>query len=127
MSDDTAQFEAIAPTLRWMPKVIRENLSPKAAWTVIVVVFLAGAWFTREVTQRESLQRANTAMQLQQSAQLKVSQDQNDHLAQLDTKLAVLLEKIDNIGHRVDEQQSRWDRVEEGADIPIPKVNKKHK
>ncbi len=119
INDDTAKFEAIAPTLRWMPKVIRENLSAKAFWSIFWVTatatFSAGAWFTREITQREALQSANLDMKL-------VSREQTDHLAQIDTKLAVLLEKVDDIGHRVDEQQARWDRAEEGAEMRVPKL-----
>lgn len=125
MNDDTAKFEAIAPTLRWMPKVIRENLSAKAVWTVIATVFVAGAWFTREVTQREGLQAANEALKIQQDAQMRLAQDQTQHLAALDTKLAVLLEKVEDISQRESDQQLRWDRVEEGAEIPIARLKQR--
>lgn len=125
MSDETAQFEAIAPTLRWMPKVIRENLSPKAAWVVIITVFAAGAWFTREITQREGLQAANEALKVQQETLFRIGQDQSQHLAQLDMKLAVLLEKVEDISQRETDQQLRWDRVEEGAEIPISRLKQR--
>lgn len=125
MSDDTAQFEAIAPTLRWMPKVIRENLSAKAVWTIIATAFVAGGWLTREITQREGLQTANESLKAQQDAQLKVAQDQSQHLAQLDTNLAVLREKVEDISQRENDQQLRWDRVEEGAEIPISRLKQR--
>lgn len=124
MSDDTANFEAIAPTLRWMPKVVRENLSPKAVWSIILAVFAAGSWIARESGQRMALEHANTDLQISQAAQIKATQELTTTVNQINTTLASIKTRVDDIGEQVDTQGRKWERVESAAEIRVPRRKK---
>jgi hypothetical protein len=122
MIDDTAKFEAIAPSLRWMPKWVRENLSPRAVWTVIGLAFTSGGWIAHESGSRMALEHANADLRQSQTDQIKATQDLNSTVVELNTKVAVLLTKVDDIGDRVDEQARKWERVEDTAEtFRVPK------
>src|ERR1700761_515914 len=95
MNDDTAKFEAIAPTLRWMPKWIRENLSPRAAWTIIVFVFTCGGYITHEAASRMELEHRLQDQQERQNEQIAATKELSTTVTQLNMNVAVLVTKAD--------------------------------
>jgi hypothetical protein len=121
VNDDTAKFEAIAPTLRWMPKWIRENLSPRAAWTIIVFTFTCGGYIAHEASSRFELERRLEDEQQRQDEQVKATKELASTVNQLNMNVAVLVTKVDDIGQRVDEQAEKWQRVESAAEIRVPR------
>lgn len=125
MSDDTAQFEAIAPTLRWMPKWVRQNASAKAVWSVVLAVFGAGSWIAHESGQRMALEHANADLQRSQTAQIEATLELSRSVKQIDTNLTMVMTRLEDIGKQVDSQQAKWERVESAAEIPVPRHRKK--
>lgn len=124
MTDDTAKFEAIAPTLRWMPKIVRENLTAKTVWSVVLAVFTAGGWIAHESAQRVALEHANTDLQRSQAAQIEAIKELTTTVNQINTTVASIKTRVDDIGEQVDTQGRKWERVESAAEIRIPRRNK---
>lgn len=132
-TEETAKFEALAPTLRWMPRWVRENLSPRAVWWLLTAIVSCTTWITRETIHGADLERANIQLKSSQEAsvhELNTSvHELNVSVHELDTKVAVMLTKVDDIGHRVDEQQEKWDLAEDTAEhfhVPRRKEHKQH-
>ena len=124
MNDDTAKFEQIAPTLRWMPKWVRENLSPRAAWAVLFAAFTAGGWITHESGQRVALEHANADLQRSQEAQVEATKELATSVKNIDNNLTMVMTRLEDIGKQVDSQQRKWEHVESAAEIRIPRHRK---
>jgi hypothetical protein len=123
-ASDTAKFEAIAPTLRWMPKFVRENLSAKTVWTVGLAVFGAGSWIAHETGARVALEHANADLKASAAAQVQAIKELTTTVNQINTTVASIKTRVDDIGEQVDTQGRKWERVESAAEIRIPRRNK---
>lgn len=123
-ASDTAKFEAIAPTLRWMPKWVRQNASANAVRAVLVAVFGAGSWIAHETGARVALEHANADLQRSQAAQIEAIKELTTTVNQINTTVASIKTRVDDIGEQVDTQGRKWERVESAAEIRIPRRNK---
>lgn len=121
---DTAKFEAIAPKLRWMPKWVWQNASAKAVWSVLLAVFGAGSWIAHETGERVALEHANAELQKSQAAQIEASKELAAMVNQINTTVASIKTRVDDIGEQVDTQGRKWERVESAAEIRIPRRKK---
>lgn len=119
-SSDTAKFEAIAPTLRWMPKWVRQNASANAVRAVLVAVFGAGSWIAHETGARVALEHANADLQRSQTAQVDATKELTVTVNQINMNLASIKTRLDDIGEQVDTQGRKWERVESAAEIRVP-------
>lgn len=124
MSDDTAKFEAIAPTLRWMPKWVRENASAKTVWSVLIATFTAGSWIAHETGARVALEHANGDAKEALVAQVQATKELTVTVNQINTTLASIKTRVDDIGEQVDTQGRKWERVESAAEIRVPRRKK---
>lgn len=124
MTDDTAKFETIAPTLRWMPKWVRENLSPRAVWSVLAAVFTAGGWIAHESGQRVALEHANSDSKEALAAQVQATKELTVTVNQINTNLTKVSTRLEDIGQQVDAQGRKWERVESAAEIRVPRRKK---
>lgn len=123
-ASDTAKFEAIAPTLRWMPKFVRENLSANAVYALAGLLVTATAWVANETGQRKALEHSNSEVQKAQAAQIEAAKELTATVNQINTTVASIKTRVDDIGEQVDTQGRKWERVESAAEIRIPRRNK---
>lgn len=122
--NDTAKFEAIAPTLRWMPKFVRENLSANAVYTLAGFLVTATAWVANETGQRQVLEHSNSDLQKAQVAQVDATKQLTATVNEINMTLTKVSTRLEDIGEQVDSQQRKWERVESAAEIRVPRHKK---
>jgi len=105
----TAVLKRYAPGWAWL----RENFKLPAILTLAGVFVAAGSWIW---SQHAALER------------LEGREDPQPHLERIEAKLGTILEaqaamhqQLADFGRRIDEQQRKWDRVEEVAESRIPR------
>lgn len=116
--DTTTTLKRIAPGFAWLPRVLREHLTPRAVWTAVagiwtLLVALSSAGLT--VYMHSAVQEKDI---LQLKEGVKKFDDQASALQGISTQLAVLDSKVDNISHEVDHQREWRERIEQQAEAP---------
>lgn len=116
--DTTTTLKRIAPGFAWLPRFLREHLTPRAAWTAALafwtlIVALSSAGLT---VYLHSAGDGKDITQLQES--VKKLEDQGSALQGIATQLAVLNSKVDNISSEVEHQREWRDRIEQQAEAP---------
>lgn len=119
--NETPDFESTtqvlarrAPGLAWIPKVVRDNLSPKALWSsllalVIAIGYVLNAQHSINQLKDESVQGRQSVSKLQEQVGL---------LHEIDTQLKVMNTKVDAIAAEVDRQRQWRERIEAVAETP---------
>lgn len=118
----TTAVNKYAPGLAWIPRVVRDKLSPAAVGSAITALaigigYVVSAQHDLKNAQRDIRQLHDTVGDLQR---------QSDSLHKIETQLAVVISKMDDIGTEVDRQRARWDRVEGIAEAP-PHANRRRR
>lgn len=105
----TTVLRQLAPGWAW----VRQNFTLPAMLAIGALVASSTSWIW---AQHVSLTR------------LEAREDPKPHLERIEARLGQILEKqaamgqqLADFGRRVDEQQHKWDRVEEVAEIRIPR------
>lgn len=110
--------------LRWMPKWVRENLSPKAVWIVLAAAFTSGSWIARENGRDMALQHETADTRAIAVAQVQATKELTVTVNQINMNLAEVKTRLEDIGKQVDSQQAKWERVESAAEIRVPRRKK---
>lgn len=110
----TAVLERVAPGLAWLPKVLRDRLTPAVLGSAvtalaIAIAFVVNAQADMRNAQRDIHQLNDTVAE--QQKQLNV-------LHEINTKLVVMNVKIDTIANEVDRQREWRERIESAAELP---------
>jgi len=100
--------------LGWLPRGLRGHLTPAALGSALTALCIAigyavNAQHDFRNAQRDIRQLYDTVGDLQR---------QSDLLHKIDTQLAVMSAKVDDIANEVDRQRARWDRVDSVAESP---------
>lgn len=110
----TSFLKRRAPGLAWIPKVVRDNLSPKALGGAIAALVVAiGYVLTAQHNIGAAKDAAEEAKRSVTDLQQKLSV-----LNEIDKKLAVMSNKVDTIAADVDRLRGWQERVEEVAERP---------
>lgn len=107
-----------------MPKWVRENASAKTVWSVLLAVFGAGSWIAHETGARVALEHANGDAKEALVAQVQATKELTVTVNQINTTLASIKTRVDDIGEQVDTQARKWERVESAAEIRVPRRKK---
>ncbi len=113
MSDDsptdwestTAVLARRAPGLAWLPRALRDRLTPAALGAAVTALGLAIAYVGNA---QHNINRLNETVAGQQR--------QLDLLKGIETQLAVMIGKVDTIATEVDRQRAWRERIEEAAE-----------
>jgi len=103
----TTVLEKIAPGFAWLPRPLRERLTPAALWGALTALGIAITWL---VNAQSDIHRLKDSM-----AEL---QQERDVLHKIDTQLAVLNGKVDSIAMEVDRQRQWRENIEQVAEAP---------
>jgi uncharacterized protein HemX len=122
----TVILKKIAPGLAWLPKAVRDRLTPASVWSVLAALTI-GIGFV--INAHQEIRHHDEAI-----AELKKSRDDMrasrdaDHelLSRIDTRLAVMETKIDAANKQLDSQSAWRAKIEDGAEIPIPNIGTFH-
>lgn len=110
----TTAVNQYAPGLAWIPRVVRDKLSPAALGSAITALAIAIGYVVNAQhdirnAQRDIRQLHDTVGDLQR---------QSDTLHKIETQLAVTASKIDDIADEVDRQRQWRDKIEGIAEAP---------
>ena len=116
--DTTVILKRIAPGFAWLPRVLREHLTPKAVWTAGVAIWtlfvaLCSAGLTVHL---RSVGEEKDISQLQENA--KKFDAQASALHAISTQLAVLTSKVDGVSTEVANQREWREQIEQQAEAP---------
>jgi hypothetical protein len=103
----TAVLELRAPGFAWLPRVLRERLTPAALGSAITALAIAIAYIVNAQHDIHNLQK-----------DVAETQKQLDLLHKIDTQLAVMNSKVDGIATEVDRQREWRERIEDAAELP---------
>jgi len=109
----TAVLARRAPGLAWLPSALRQRLTPAALGSAVTALAIAIAYVVNAQhdihnAQRDIHQLNDTVTDLQKQA---------DVLHKIDTQLAVMNSKVDNIADEVDRQREWRERIESVAEM----------
>jgi len=102
LEDTTVTLKRIAPGLVWLPRVLRERLTPAAAWTAIVLLATTAAILYSRASDIAKLKDGMDKIELQQE--------------RITTLLARLDQKADDMGKELDRQRQWREKIEEVAE-----------
>lgn len=105
--DTTTTLKKIAPGLAWLPRVLRENFTVAGAWSIAGVIFGAGVSWAYLSARLGNLEEA-----------VREEKAQAEKLSSIDRQLGIITTKIDDLKEKVDQQQEKWNKVEEVAEMP---------
>lgn len=103
-----------APGLAWLPRALRQRLTPAALGSAVTALAIAIGYVVNAQhdirnAQRDIRQLHDTVGDLQR---------QSDLLHKIDTQLAVMSDQIGNIADKVDRQEQWRDKIEGIAEAP---------
>lgn len=113
--DSTGAFlRKHAPGLAWLPAVLRKQLTPAALWSAITALAIAISWLVN--AQHDIVRLKESVVDFQKERD--DFQKEREVLHEIDTRLAVMSGKVDNIATEVDRQREWRDRIEGIAEAP---------
>jgi hypothetical protein len=101
----TAILARRAPGLAWIPKVLRDRLTPAALGSAVTAIAIAIAYVGNA---QHNISRLNETVAGQQK--------QLDLLKGIETQLAVMIGKVDTIASEVDRQRAWREKIEDVAE-----------
>lgn len=121
----TTAVRVHSPGVAWLPRVIREKLTPAIAWSVFAALVgalvIAITWL---VTTQSDIHQLKEAV-LESKKSVAELRQELELLHKIDTRLAVMDSKMDGIATEVDRERARWDRVESVAAETPPHARKR--
>lgn len=108
----TARFKALAPGLAWLPRFIRDKLTPALVGSALTFLFGALAYFFNS-PQKDIARVQESVTELKQAVdQVLTLSNKNDKQS------AVMSTQISELTTKVDHQQERWERIDSVAESP---------
>lgn len=117
----TATLKRVAPGLAWLPVALRQRLTPAALGSAIVALGISITWL---VTAQADIRYLKESSAESKKSVADLSQ-QIDLLHKIDTQLAVMNSKVDDIANEVDRQREWRERVESVAE-ELPRARRRH-
>jgi outer membrane murein-binding lipoprotein Lpp len=117
----TSILKRRAPGLGWFPGALRQRLTPAALWTAVTLLAAAIAYV---LSARHEIHDAQTAV-LRLQASVSHLEEERDVLHKIDTQLAVMNSKVDDIATEVDRQREWRERIEDAAELPPHAVRRR--
>jgi hypothetical protein len=110
-----------APGLAWIPKVIRDNLSPGALWSaigalVIAIGYVLSAQHNISVAKETADAAQKSVVDLQQKLGV---------LNEINTNLAVMKSEVDGIATEVNRQREWREKIEDQAERLPPHAKRR--
>jgi hypothetical protein len=118
----TAVLELRAPGFAWLPRALRQRLTPAALWSAITALAVAVTWL---VNAQHDIHQLKASSAESQKALANMRQ-QLDILHKIDTQLAVMNNKVDGIATEVDRQREWRERIESVAEELPPHARRRH-
>jgi hypothetical protein len=112
----TAILKRRAPGLAWIPKVVRDNLSPTALWSAIGALVIAIGYV---LNAQHSINALKDSVEESKKSVTEL-QAQLNLLHKIDTQIAVMSNKVDTIAAEVDRQREWRERIEDLAERTPP-------
>jgi hypothetical protein len=108
----TARLKIIAPGLAWLPRFVRDKLTPALVGSAITFLFGALAYvFNSPQKDIARVQESVTEMKKTMDEVLSLSTQNHE-------QNAVLSNQVTELTSKVDHQQERWERIDSIAEIP---------
>ena len=107
----TVTLRRLAPGLAWLPRPIREHLTPAALWSAIGALAIAIGYILNAQVDLHRHQESIVNLQSEMGKERELLQT-------IDTRLAVMGNKIDDIGSEVNRQREWRERIESVAESP---------
>lgn len=108
----TQMLKIHMPIGAWLPRVVREKLTPALVGSVITTIFMGVAYLLN--SPQKDIHRLQESM-----AELKQSLDQAVTLLHKeDTQQAVMSSQIGDLTEKADRNEGRWDRLADIAETP---------
>lgn len=118
----TAVLELRAPGFAWLPRVLRERLTPAVLGSAITALAIAIAYIVNAQADIHHLKESSAESQ-KSVAELR---QQLDILHKIDTQLAVMNSKVDGIATEVDRQREWREQIERAAEDLPPHARRRH-
>lgn len=110
----TTAIKRYAPGLAWLPRIVRDKLTPAAAWSAIAGLAIAIGYV---LNAQHDISQLKEAVADSKKSVADIRQ-QLDLLHRIDTQIAVMGGKVDNIADEVDRQREWRERIEGIAESP---------
>jgi outer membrane murein-binding lipoprotein Lpp len=110
----TTAVQRYAPGLAWLPRWIRQRLTPAAVWSAVIVLATAVGYV---VNARHALNDAQASVHRLQASVASLERDREE-LHRIDTQLAVMNSKLGDIETEVDRQREWREKIEGVAELP---------
>jgi hypothetical protein len=110
----TTAVQRYAPGLAWVPRWIRQRLTPAAVGSAVGALVIAVGYV---INARHEISDAQASVQ-RLHADVASLERERDVLHEIQTQLAVVNSKVDGIGIEVDRQREWRERIEDAAEAP---------
>jgi hypothetical protein len=108
VTDETGTYEKVG--LGWIPKVLRGRLTPTTLWIAIGALTSGIIYVGKAQVKLDRHQESITDLQQERAQDREI-------LYKIDTRIAVMNEKIDDIATEVGRQREWRDKIEGVAEI----------
>lgn len=116
MNDDrespTARLKILAPGLAWLPRFVRDKLTPALVGSAVTFLFGALAYVFNS-PQKDIARVQESMTELKQSVDAVLALSTKN-----DKQSAVLSNQVTELTNKVDHQQERWERIDSVAETP---------
>lgn len=115
MSEDYSKTQMLkihAPGLAWIPRLVRDNLTPALAGSAITTLFMGVAYLIN--SPQKDIHHVQEIIAQQQAHEAKT----DELLQQIVTSQAVMSSQISDIAEKTNHNEDRWERVAEIAESP---------
>lgn len=116
----TARFKALAPGLAWLPRFIRDKLTPALVGSALTFLFGALAYFFNS-PQKDIARVQESVTELKQAVDQVLTLSQHNETTQAD-----LRRQVADMAKQFDLEQARWVRIDTVAELP-PHARKVYK
>lgn len=110
----TTAVRRYAPGLAWLPRIVRDKLTPAALWSAIAALAIAIGYV---LNAQHEIHRANEDIERLNDSVTEL-QKERELLHKIDTQLAVMANQISSIASEVDRQREWRERIEDVAQSP---------
>ena len=117
----TEMLRRRAPGLAWLPSILREKFTPAALVSAVTALVATVAYV---VNAQHEIHNAQEGVRRLQSSVASLERER-DVLHKIDTQLAVMNNKVDDIASEVDRQREWRERIEGIAESSPPHARRR--
>jgi hypothetical protein len=105
---NTTILRRIAPGIAWVPRIVRENLTPTMLWSMLAALVTAVSFVVHAQISLATLDK-----------RVAVLEEQRELLEKIDKRLDGVAGDVGAIKAEVDQQRGWRDRIEAQAEAPL--------